>query len=188
MSDKPKIPYAQALKLAVELSAMLTPYVEWITVAGSLRRRKAVVGDIELLYIPKLTTERIGLFEGDVQPVNLTDNFLVKLLAAGVIEKRPNKRGVLTWGPSNKLGRHVATGIPVDFFATTEAQKFVALVIRTGSKEMNLSLTTGAIKLGRTLNAYGPGVTRSDGSVVPAQSERHVFQLCNVPYREPQER
>jgi DNA polymerase/3'-5' exonuclease PolX len=188
VSDKPKIPYAQAMKLATELVNLMTPHVEWITVAGSLRRDKAFVGDIELLYIPKHASERVGLFEGDVQPVNLADNFLVKLLRDGVIEKRPSRIGTLTWGPSNKLGRHVTTGIPVDFFATTQANKFVALVIRTGSKEMNLTLTNGAKKLGRTLNAYGCGVTCSDNSVIPAQSERHVFQLCNVPYREPRDR
>jgi DNA polymerase/3'-5' exonuclease PolX len=188
VSDKPKIPHAQAVKLAIELVDMMLPYVQRIVVAGSLRREKEFVGDIELLYIPKLATERVGLFEGDVQKVDLTENFLVKLLRDGVLKKRPSKIGTLTWGPSNKLGRHVASNIPVDFFSTTAANWWVSLVIRTGSKETNLMLTNGAIKLGRTLNAYGAGVTCSDESVIPAQSERHVFQLCDVPYREPKDR
>ena len=42
------------------------------------------------------------------------------------------------------------------------------MVVRTGSKETNLRLTTGAQKQGRSLNAYGRGVTCSDGSIVPA--------------------
>lgn len=188
MSDKQKFPHAQAMKVATELVNLLTPQTENICIAGSLRRGKPFVGDIELLYIPNITQVKTGLFESDMQSVNWTENFLLKLLNSGAIEKRPNVNGHFAWGVNNKLGRHVASGIPVDFFATTRENWFVSLVIRTGSKETNLSLTTGAQKLGRRLNAYGCGVTGPDGQVIAATSERHVFELCGVPYKEPQAR
>ncbi|MEI8288634.1 MAG: hypothetical protein WCH99_04125 [Verrucomicrobiota bacterium] len=189
MSDKPKFPHAQAMKVAVELVNTLRPYVKEITIAGSLRRGKHFVGDIEILYVPMLTKQKVGLFESDMQSVNVTDAYLINpMLRSGVIEKRPNRLGHFAWGVNNKLARHVASNIPVDFFGTTMENWFVSLVIRTGSKETNLSLTMGAQKLGRTLNAYGCGVTESDGTITPATSEEHVFQLCGVPYKEPQAR
>jgi hypothetical protein len=45
--------------------------------------------------------------------VNLTDNFLVKLMTDGVIAKRPNVNDHFSWGVNNKLGRHIASGIPL---------------------------------------------------------------------------
>lgn len=58
-------------------------------------------------------------------------------------------------------------------------------MIRTGSKDTNLRLTTGAQRRGATLNAYGMGVTWSDGTTTPATSEQHVFEMCGIPYLEP---
>lgn len=76
---------------------------------------------------------------------------------------------------------------------------WVSLVVRTGSKETNLRLTTGAQRLGRTLHAYGSGVTINraqtiggeahlPGSEIKATSEQAVFELCEVPYLEPEQR
>lgn len=63
-----------------------------------------------------------------------------------------------------------------------------SLVIRTGGKETNLALTTGAQALGRKLHAYGAGVTMEDGTLRVCRSEREVFELCGVPYAEPEGR
>jgi hypothetical protein len=57
-----------------------------------------------------------------------------------VLTKRKNKNGVTTWGTLNKLATHATSGIGVDLFATTHDRWFVSLVVRTGSKETNLSL------------------------------------------------
>ncbi len=96
--------------------------------------------------------------------------------------------GRTTWGPKNKLAIHCETGIAVDFFATTIENWWVSLVIRTGGKATNLKLTTGALDKGMHLNAYGSGFTLQNKQVVPARSEREVFELAGVPYREPWER
>jgi hypothetical protein len=66
---------------------------------------------------------------------------------------------------------------------------WVSLVIRTGGKDTNLKLATGARKLGRTLHAYGCGVEDlKTGEVVKANSEQDVFRLCAVDYIEPNQR
>lgn len=185
MSAKLKHPWKAAMELAEQLKAALEPMCEAIEIAGSLRRRKALVSDIELLYIPRFESRKVDLF--DSAPVSLVDEGLATWLRTGVLTKRLSMTGITTWGEKNKLSVHVGTGIPVDFFATTRENWFVSLVIRTGSKETNLRLTTGANALGRSLNAYGSGVT-INGQVHPATSERDVFNLCGVPYLEPEQR
>lgn len=187
MSERIKYPFATALAVAEELQAMLAPACERIAIVGSLRRGKAEVGDLELLFIPRLSQRPDGLF--DSQIVNVASEVIETWLTAGTITKRPNVNGVFTWGEANKLAVHVASSIPVDLFSCWTENWFVSLVIRTGSKETNLRLTTGAQKRGATLNAYGSGVTWSDGTVTPATSEEHVFEMCGVtPYLEPHKR
>lgn len=188
MSDHPKrYPRADALKVAKELCAYLTPHVERISVLGSLRRRKLHVGDIEILFIPKFTEEKDGLF--DIKKVNQAELAIESLLTAGCLEKRPSKVGIFAWGAQNKLGIHKPTGIPVDLFSTDEERWWVAKVIRTGGKDTNLALTTGAQALGRKLHAYGKGVVDvKTGELFNATCEEDVFRFCGVPYEEPHNR
>lgn len=186
MSDKKKFQHADALAVALRLQAMIAPACERIAIAGSLRRLKPMVGDIELLFVPKLAERPDGLFDSRI--VSVADEVCEKLLKDGILAKRPNVNGHFAWGEANKLAIHVPTGIPVDLFATSQPNWYVALVIRTGSKETNLLLTTGAQKQGGSLMAYGSGVKWGDGTITPAKSEEHVFRLCGVNYRQPKDR
>lgn len=184
--DKIRYQYAVAMRVAENICESLRPLCENIIIAGSLRRRKPDVGDIEILYVARIENRPDGLF--DTRNFNPVDELLEIALREGNLCKRPNVRGHFTWGEKNKLAVHLPSSIPVDFFATTKENWWCSLVIRTGGKETNLKLTTGAQRLGRTLNAYGAGITCSDGTVIPATSERHVFELCNVPYLDPENR
>jgi len=156
--SKTKHPHATALAIAKEIVAELTPYCQRIEIAGSLRRLKAEVGDIEVLFVPHIEQRQADMFS--TEPVDIAQERINQMLTAGTITKRANTRGYFTWGPQNKLGVHVASNIPVDFFSTTIEKWWTALVIRTGSAETNLRLTTGAQKLQRTLHAYGNGRAR----------------------------
>jgi DNA polymerase/3'-5' exonuclease PolX len=159
-----------------------------LAVVGSLRRGKPEVSDIELLYVPRFETVKTGLFQDFESEVNLADAYLDALVEQGILAKRPNVNGHLCWGPLNKHAVHLASGIPVDLFATAKDHWWVSLVIRTGSKETNLKLTMGAINQNATLNAYGAGITWSNGKVTPATSEAHLFEMCRVPYLPPGKR
>jgi DNA polymerase/3'-5' exonuclease PolX len=193
MSDKPKFPRREAIDVAREVLKYLSPFCERVVVAGSLRRMCDAVGDVEILFIPKLTQEPDGLF--DTKTVDQTEKVFENMLAPGlgecypIITKRLNALGnVAAWGPLNKLARH-DSGIPVDFFSTTAENWWVSLVIRTGSKECNLRLTTGANRLNRTLHAYGSGITdRKTGEQLIATSEEEVFALCGVEFLLPAQR
>ena len=186
MKTKHSLTEAQAV--ANELGQVLIPFCERIVVAGSIRRRKPLVGDVEILYVPRIVNRPVP---GDMfkrEDADAAEAQINAWLLQRIISKRPSKTGIFTWGALNKLATHTGSGIGVDFFATTQANWWVSLVIRTGGKETNLKLTNGAIRIGRKLNAYGCGVTESDGNVIPATSEEHVFELCGVPYLAPEER
>lgn len=187
MSEKKQWPRDTALQVAQEIVARLALSCERIAIAGSIRRGKPWVGDIEILFIPRMSTRPDGFF--DTRIVSVASEVIDALLIEGYFSKRQNKNGVFAWGESNKLAIHTASGIPVDLFSTSEERWWVALVIRTGSKETNLRLTTGANKLNRTLNAYGYGTTdRATGETTKANSEQDVFSLCGVPYLNPEQR
>ena len=51
MSDTPKRPRAQAIKVAEKVVAALDPCCTWIELAGSLRRQTNMVGDIEIVAV-----------------------------------------------------------------------------------------------------------------------------------------
>jgi DNA polymerase (family X) len=191
VTEKIRFPAADARRVADSIIAVLCPLCDRIQIAGSLRRGRPTVGDIEILYVPKYEMRdvpRENTLFSDRLKISLADERIEQALAAGTIGKRPKKDGSFTWGESNKFAMHTGSRIPVDFFATDERRWWVSLVIRTGSAAMNLELTTAAQRAGKSLLAYGEGVRQPDGSVFRAESEQHVFELCGVPYREPEKR
>jgi len=166
----------KAKKIADELVELLKPVCERVIIAGSIRRRKPFPNDIELLCIPK--------FNG---VVDLLDQKLKWLIGTHVLEYRPNKKGSITYGPMNKLLRHADSGIGVDIFSTDEDCWWVALVVRTGPKESNIAIATAAQRRGWRLRAYGAGFDTPEG-LIRCKSERDVFELVGLPYKEPWER
>lgn len=189
MGAKTKFPRADALAVAKELCAALKPITERLIVAGSLRRRKAEVGDVEILYIPKFEPRpnTQDFFAGPIS-TNLVDELLEKLLAAGTLAKRTNMLDSEMWGPKNKYARHVASGIPVDLFSSREAIWFNYLVCRTGGAENNTAVASAAQRKGWKWNPYGEGFTDANGDTVTVKAEREVFDLAGLKYLEPWER
>lgn len=188
MTHGKRYPYAVALNVAEALRTALEPFCERIVIAGSLRRQKPDVGDIELLLIPKVGTRQKDLL--DTEQYDRAGEFIDGWLKSGVVAKRPNKNGVFTWGSQNRLAVHVKSGIPLDIFTTTPACWFNALVVRTGPKDSNLLITTTAQKKGYSFEAYGSGFRSLNGHNPYHQttSERDVFEFIGLPYLEPRDR
>lgn len=186
---KQRYPREVAMKVANELIAILSPLCETdrCVIAGSLRRGKAEVGDVEILYVSKVGAVRPpgSLFD---ETGILVDAALEKMLGVTLV-KRASEAGTFAWGSKNKLARHIASDIPVDLFSTTEANWWNSLVCRTGSAETNKRLASESQRRGRQWNVYGTGVTIiATGEVIPATSERHVFELIGVEYLKPCDR
>ena len=160
-----------------ELLELLRPACSRIVVAGSIRRRKPDVGDIELLCIP---------VEGVLLGTPL-DAALGRLISDGLLALRPNVKGSTTYGPMNKLLRHLPSGIPVDIFTADSRNWGMALVVRTGPAEFNIKMMARFQWLHMKGHAYG-GVTLPNGNEKDCPDEEGVFRLLGWPYQEPEGR
>jgi DNA polymerase/3'-5' exonuclease PolX len=184
-----RFPWTRAKMIAEELCYLLKPSCARIEIAGSIRRKKPDVGDIEILYIPFMRTmpDPADLFA--TIEVNLADRRIRDLEEAKVLERRLNVKGRETFGDRNKLVRHVVSGIPVDLFAATEENWFNYLVCRTGPAELNQRIASAAIAIGWQWNPYGPGFTAKDnGQVARMETEEDVFDFVGIPYVGPDQR
>lgn len=187
MSDKPRFPADEAKSVAAELMRWLDPACERVVIAGSIRRQQPTVGDVEILYVPKMESQSDPADMFSSMTVNLADEVIAAMEEAGVLERRKNTLGRETFGPLNKLMRHRASGIPVDLFAEPSLDDWWrSLVIRTGPKELNVRLITTAAKRGVHVHAYGTGLTDIRGNPIPCESEEQFFRHCNVEYLPPE--
>ena len=187
MSDKAKFYAEDCWVIARALVEQLTTFCEKIEVAGSLRRRKQMVSDIEIVYVPKFGTRQFDMFSKE--QVDLCAVEINNLEERKFIAKRPAKNGVFTWGDLNKLGVHVQTGIPVDFFCEPDIQDFPrTLAVRTGPADFNKRLMATAPKVGLIPHAYGPALFSALGVRVIPKDERHFIELCGMKYLPPRDR
>lgn len=178
---KKKYDYDTAIAVAEKLVEEITPYVERVAVVGSLRRKKKLVKDIEVLVIAK--TDPGGLF-GD-EPVSALEIAVKMMLDNGVMKPRLNKNGHQTMGPQNKL--LVYRGLPLDLFITDAERWAVAMVVRTGSKDSNIRIAKAALDKGWFFNAYGVGFKTPDG-IKKCETELDVFEMVGLKYLEPEKR
>lgn len=182
-----------ALALAQKFVQALQPHCRVIEIAGSIRRRRAHVKDIEILLVSKPgSIQDPADFFGHKISRLAADILLDQLLKNGTIEKRANVKGHLSWGDENKLARHVKSGMPVDFFFTTHEKWFNSLVVRTGPKQSNQKIGAAAIDKGWHWHAYGEGFTRNGGRHPidrhRVESEADCFHFVGLPFLAPEKR
>lgn len=188
MSDKRKFPRADAIAVAKEIVEALRPCAERIIVAGSLRRRRPEVGDVEILYVPRVEciADPDSLLDEKIE-FNRADAAVARLERTDILSRRLSSAGHESFGEKNKLMLHRATGIPVDLFSATEENWWNYLVCRTGGAENNVAICTAAIRKGWKWEPYSAGFYRI-GHTEKMTSERHVFEFVGLPYLEPEDR
>ena len=175
---------------AADLKAALAHSCERIELAGSLRRGLEMVGDIELLCIPK-TIDRRDMFGEPVGSELLLDRHIATLIHDGALAYRLDSRGRRVCGPLNKLllyrYSYHRQPAPVDIF-TSDADNFgMAWLVRTGPKEFNIRVMAHFRELGMRGHAYR-GITDQDGQEIPCPDEETVFRLLGWQYLPPEER
>lgn len=135
-------------------------YVERVEIAGSIRRMKETVGDIDVL----VTTN---------QPLEVMDFFTSMEMIDDTVVKGPTKSTV----------RLKETGIDVDIRTFADESFGSALMYFTGSKETNVELRKIAISKGLKLSEYG--VFDSD-QIIAGTTEKEVFNTLGMDYIEPE--
>lgn len=185
-----RYPYSLALGVAFEVCNMLQPFVERVEIAGSVRREKPEVKDVEILAVPR-TTEYRDMFGGSGKTHDHLHEAMTSWCGDGsIFRKRPNIRGHFTFGPKNKYLIHVATGIPIDLFTVPARNWGMAMVIRTGPKEFNIAMMSEFKRKGMAGHAYG-GVSRlghQGREEIDCPDEDTVFDLLGWSFIHPTQR
>jgi DNA polymerase/3'-5' exonuclease PolX len=169
---------AAAQPIAERVRDLLAPHCDRIEIAGSIRRQKAEVGDIEICAIPK-TVQEEDLFGGT--GVRRDPGFSQRVSNLGVIEA-----GDPTAGKYIKL--QLPAGIQMDLFLATQDNWGWIFAIRTGSAEFShRKLAAGLLRAGH--KAEGGRIHRlADGAIVPLPEEADLFNLIGLPFIHPRHR
>ena len=176
-ATKTRIPLAEARGIADTAVALFAPVCERIVIAGSIRRKKKLVGDVELVCIPKWRADTVGLF-GEGAEINEQFDLAQALLRDGVLEHRLDSAGRHCFG--GKYQRVKLHGFALDIFSTTAEQWGVILAIRTGPAEFAKKLVTNRLRGGwlpDNLRVDGGRVWRGD-EVLPVTEEHAFLGLC----------
>jgi len=150
-------------QISAEVLKQLSPYCQKIEVAGSIRRQKELVHDIDIVLIPS-------------DPWNLEGEVLA--LAHPL---RPKLSG-------GKLKRFDYNGAQIDLYFASPETWATLLLIRTGSKENNIRLCSKAKRAGWHLAASGAGLFDCTGQRVAGDTEESIYKALGLPYQEPSER
>lgn len=153
--------------LAGRIVQCIEPNCRKIEVAGSIRRRRPEVNDIDIVLVPRS-------FAWTTIIKQVQDQFYARIVKCGP------KLATL------KLPLPVGSTTTVDFYNTTYEKWGVLLLIRTGSKKHNIILCSRARALGMMLSAKD-GVVK-DGKVVASRTEEEVFKALDMRFVPPEER
>jgi len=150
----------RAEKIASEVIKRLSPYCQRIEVAGSIRRRKEWVNDVDLVLIP------LDLW-----------NLHHEIMGLGQVRMS-----------GNKIMRVMVGNTQIDLYFATEETWATLLLIRTGSKENNIRLASLAKKRGWHLAASGDGLFDETGERIAGDTEESIFEALGLPFQRPEER
>jgi len=138
--------------------------VEKIEVAGSVRRRKETIRDIDILIVSKNPSEVMDKF------VNLS-----------------YVREVLAKGETKSSVRAGENEIQVDLRVVEKESFGSALMYFTGSKAFNIKLRQLASKDGYKINEYGVfALTKGKEKKVAGRTEEEIFKLFKMPFVAPE--
>lgn len=185
---KISLPLDEAQWLAGELLVKMQPYCERIAVAGSIRREKEIVGDIEIVCIPRREYDT-DLFNqrGDLHKNEL---FEAEDWAEGIRWIKPNTSVVVDWllDPAGKYWRGlIEKKIPLDIFLVEADNWGIQYLIRTGSADFSKRVVT-ALRYQKNLPVYDGFVHDAAGQIVPTPTEESVFDLLGWQFIDPKER
>ncbi|MGA9040838.1 MAG: DNA polymerase/3'-5' exonuclease PolX [Terriglobales bacterium] len=155
----------QADKIIEHLAGF--PGVEKVTPAGSLRRGRETVGDLDILVTGKACVK-------EEQREKLIDHIILL----------PGLMDVIARG-ENKVSFRMRGGMQVDVRLLSPDSYGAAMQYFTGSKAHNVTLRQRALKMGYTLNEYS--LSRlDDEKAVAAKTEEEIYAKLKLDYIPPE--
>ena len=158
------LPAALALAEGIVVALRTSRLCAKIEIAGSIRRRKDTIGDIDILVT-------------STKPKKVMDIFTTLPQAKRVIGKGPTKATVM-----------LSAGITADLRVLEPRRFGAALYYFTGSKDHNVAVRSLAVKKGITINEYGAfrGTSEKKGKLLASATEEDIFASVGLPYIPPE--
>jgi len=151
------------LNFATGIAEELAAYIGGdVTAAGSVRRGKETIGDVDLLVIGQDAAQVLARFV-----------------------KHPKVHEVLAHGDNKASARVGLEGIQVDVRALPTESFGAALQYFTGSKEHSIVLRQRALRQGLTLNEYGLAKVDS-GERVAGRTEAEIYETLGLAWIPPE--
>lgn len=166
-----------ATALAEKIKAELQPFCERIEIAGSIRRGRPEVGDIDLVILPKpgqLAAIKARCLHRCAPVTEGDQNFIVRLPMSGPL-------------PGAQLDIFFARPATKDFFQEVPCNFGTLLLCRTGSKEHNIFLVEHAKRMGLTWHPYR-GVVDPEGYILASATEQAIFTALDLEFIPPAQR
>ena len=143
------------------------PGVEKVTPAGSLRRGRETVGDLDVLVTGEACCD-------DAQREKLIDHII----------KLPGLMEIIARG-ENKVSFRLRGGMQVDVRTLAPDSFGAAMQYFTGSKGHNVALRQRALKMGYTLSEYSLA-RLDDNTGVAGKTEAEIYAKLNLDYIPPE--
>ena len=188
MSSGVRVPLAGARSIALGILWRLSPSCERIEIAGSIRRGRPDVGDIEIVAVPKIETVPDGLFDWGL--ANRLTERVDALITDGLLANHPTdpKRG-------DRYSKLIepTSGLQLDLFSATADTFGLIYLIRTGPADYSHRFVTDLRR--RDLHVAGGQLHRGSlgcGSyvceVIPTPEETSVYRAAGWKFVRPEMR
>lgn len=194
---KAKMPLAEARAIAEEVMAQISDVCESVVIAGSIRREKAEVGDVELVIVPKYQP-RLGVLFDDMQENALERRLQLLASERAIVPRLKDNGHKIGWFGKDE-SRYIAAmyqgKIGVDFFIILPDRRDLYgwfLLLRTGPGDANTALVTrkdqGGLKPNYIFIGAGRVTDLRDDTPIILTDEETVFEWWGMNYVPPQER
>lgn len=188
---KTKLDLKTAERLAQQWLSRIQDYCNRVEIAGSIRRRTAIVGDIDIVCMPK-RVPMTDLLGRDLGERNLAHEELQR-----IVRKYENTREgqSLTWERGGDAPGKLCTIIvedsllkyAVDFYFATPEKWGATLLTRTGPQSHNIWLAERAKELGGDWSSAAGILIPGKGARI-GDEEALIYSAIGMPYVEPKER
>jgi DNA polymerase (family 10) len=179
MSAGQKIPLCTAKVIADRLAASLAPLVSWYQVAGSIRREKDLVGDIEIVLEPRQVSD--GFMGGEAPDIEVLQELARSWAANGRLAKGEKR-------DARQIAVILPEGITAELYVVLPpAQRGSILAIRTGPAELG-PFVMQRFKRRGLRHVGGHLEIAETGATVSTATEEEYFAAAGLPCLPPQRR
>ena len=161
-----------AEKIAINILDKLSPHCEQVIIAGSIRRRKPEVKDIEFVLLAK--PYEVGFFQNGIADAINSFKFIKGILPCKYAQRSVS---VGLHGPYEE--------IKIDFFFADEFNIGWIKALRTGSKEFNFKYLAEGKARGYEFNN---GYIWSKGKKMLVPDEENLYLRLGMKYVNPENR